>query len=398
MLLGSIVQSSSPLASALSSSDAQQVKGIVRQELRNMFNLGDSTSNAISGEIQDENLDWVNTTSFNHTVNGERSTDISIVNYVSNGKTLNATLWTYFPFKANPTKYEQVNYGMLIDSDFDKNTGYGGIDYNLEYGWNNKTQSWSITLYQWSLTGERTIVQKRINYTSFFSETGPLRFSLDLNHIGHHDTYKVAFYAETKSPCDSSWITDFTRWITFPPLSIDISTLPPFLALRPGEQKTIAVRLNSTTGYEPEVSLNVIGQPGIKTNIEFNKFRIPSYGMIVVPMTISASKDALIRPYTLIIFANSTLAPDETCKTVSLACSFQSKIGYPNVLKQFSIALSVQPPLTLLEELVSGTVNPQVAAGLYGLIITPVIAWLVPRILESVNVRRQRINPTSIYE
>ena len=52
----------------------------------------------------------------------------------------------------------QVNYGMLIDADFDNNTGYDGIDYKLEVGWNNQTNKWDKTLTQWSVTKEEKTI------------------------------------------------------------------------------------------------------------------------------------------------------------------------------------------------------------------------------------------------
>lgn len=49
----------------------------------------------------------------------------------------------FFPFQDRHLKYNKVDYGMLMDSDFDKNTGYEGIDYKLEISWNNKTGEWT---------------------------------------------------------------------------------------------------------------------------------------------------------------------------------------------------------------------------------------------------------------
>jgi hypothetical protein len=57
------------------------------------------------------------------TKQGDRSTDIESVDYSSDGKSLNATLWLYFPFKSNQSNLnEEVDYGMFIDADFDRTT------------------------------------------------------------------------------------------------------------------------------------------------------------------------------------------------------------------------------------------------------------------------------------
>src|SRR5215831_9968936 len=112
-------------------------------------------------QINDGQNDWINMSTKQPVIkNGSFApdymgiTDIQAVSYFSDGKILNATIWTYLPFKAKPTRYEQVNYGMLIDSDFDKNTGYGGIDYLFQIGWSNNIKTWNKTLWQLSPTGE----------------------------------------------------------------------------------------------------------------------------------------------------------------------------------------------------------------------------------------------------
>jgi hypothetical protein len=389
------------LAYALSPSDAQQIRAIIRQELRNMFNSDNKTSNTINGEFQEPLDNWINTFTSEYTRNGQRDTDIQAVDYSNNGRFLNATLWIRFPFRLISTN-EHVDYGMLIDSDFNKNTGYGGIDYNLQLSWNNETKLWSRTLYQWSPAGEQMTLEsnKNITKTNILGTSGIrglsnyVILSLDLNSVRHQDKYEVAFYAQSQRYSNSSYISDFTKWVTFPPLSVDISTSPPFLTLRPGEQKTIEVKVNSTRGYEPEVSVGAVGQPGIKT--EFNmgsNLTMPTYGMATAPLTISAGRDVPVGQYTIVIDTNSTikspsvLRSPEVCR---IRCDYReslSKIGYPIIPSHSSLTASVLPPLTLSEQLAVGTINPQIAAGLYGLVAAPIIAWLIPRILESFNVQ-----------
>lgn len=45
-------------------------------------------------------------------------------------------------FLTKPVKFDRVSYGMLIDSDFDNNTGYRGIDYDLRVS--------SVNTMQWT--------------------------------------------------------------------------------------------------------------------------------------------------------------------------------------------------------------------------------------------------------
>ena len=61
-------------------------------------------------EIVDPYLDWIDLSSKSYTTDGDRSTDIVSADYYSDAKTLNAFLWSYFPFNPNQSSsYEKVN-------------------------------------------------------------------------------------------------------------------------------------------------------------------------------------------------------------------------------------------------------------------------------------------------
>jgi hypothetical protein len=64
---------------------------------------------------------------------------------------------------------------MLIDSDFDKKTGFEGIDYKLEISWDNQTGQWTKKLVQWSVNGDQRILNITKNY-SRFSENGKIMY------------------------------------------------------------------------------------------------------------------------------------------------------------------------------------------------------------------------------
>jgi hypothetical protein len=287
-------------------------------------------------------------------------TDIEAVRYFSDGKTLNTTLWTYLPFKSKPTKYEQVNYGMLIDSDFDKNTGYGGIDYLFQLGWNNNTKRWDKNLWELSPTGEqRTLIYEK-NFTGFYeSQKAYVVLPLNLSYLHYPDKYKVTFYAEVKRSEKDSFLTDFTKTVAIPPLKLDISTLPASLTIRPGDSKTITLRINSTSGFEPTVYLSTSNnQSGdITSTIKFSKIRIPSYGVATMPMTISSTQNTPSRTYTIFIFANSTFPPENQIKQEFLSTSSisssntsphipQSEEKSQNVIGQSTMLVTVLDPLS----------------------------------------------------
>jgi hypothetical protein len=64
-------------------------------------------------EIRDPNLDWVDMKTKQSATSKEVKpyfTDILSVDYYSDGKTLNAILWTFLPFQDRPLKYNRVDY------------------------------------------------------------------------------------------------------------------------------------------------------------------------------------------------------------------------------------------------------------------------------------------------
>jgi hypothetical protein len=318
-------------------------------------------------EILDPKVDWIDLNTRNFTKGGDRSTDIESVDYYSNGNTLNATLWLYFPFKVHPrSSDENVNYGMYIDSDFDETTGFGGIDYKVEIGWNNQSKQWTKVLEKWSHFGESVVLSNQtIPYTSFSKEGAHyVQLSVDLDAMLSPKKYRVIFYGEVKR--EGSFRTDFTRWVAIPPLELTVSTFPKSVELKKGEQKTIEVRINTTHGYEPTVNLEAKSQ---SKNIIFDftqndtspipvfKLRIPSYGIAAIPLTITSSEDASIGPHTLFIFANSSFPPEELIKPKSFTEKRtpgvlpSSKIPSENVFTQSSLLATLQEPLTAIDNI-----------------------------------------------
>jgi hypothetical protein len=313
-------------------------------------------------EIRDPNLDWVNMKNkqpVTSTKGLPYFTDILSVDYYSDGKTLNATLWTFLPFQGNPLKYNKVHYGMLIDSDFDKNTGFEGIDYKLEISWDNQTKEWTKKLVQWSVNGEQRVLNISKNYTGF-SENGKnyVLLSLDLGSILYPAKYKVIFYSDVQKNDNSDVISDFTRYVAIPPPKLHISTDPTSVTLTPGQEKTIEVKVNSTEGYTPAVNLSAKAPSdgSIKFYFKkgFDKLVVPSYGIVTTNMIISAVQNASIAPYTLTIFANSSFPPEQLIKVKSLVGKtspssefFPSSVQESqNVFSSSTIAASVLPPLT----------------------------------------------------
>lgn len=344
-------------------------------------------------EITDPPHDRINMTTKEITNKGYRPNDIVSVDYFSDGKFLNATLWFYLPFQQSPSPKE-VDYGMFIDSDFNSKTGFGGMDYKVEIQWNQTSQSWDYVIESWSLYGDKKVLVKKNNYTNFYAIGEKyVSLSLDLEKILNPQKYKVLFYTDSRKTENKPLIIDFTRWIAIPPLTLTLSTKPNSIELEQGQQKNIEVIVNSTQGYEPTINLYTINKSkDIDFDFPYNKLRVPSHGMISTYMTINATKNSTIGPQTLFIFANSSFPPEELIKPkVSLMRQYHSSLPTENIITQSSISINVKEPPDWLTQLGQSWEK----VGDFTQFIYGIIAGLSPWILERFRRMRKKKNLSS---
>jgi hypothetical protein len=358
-------------------------------------------------EILDPMTDWIDLETRNYTKGGDRSTDIVSVDYFSDGKSLNATLWLYFPFKMQPRlSDENVNYGMYIDADFDANTGYGGIDYIVELAWNNQSKQWTKVLEKWSHSGKQLVLDNQTLSPDIFSKPGAhyVRLWADLDAMLSPNKYKVIFYGEVRR--EGSLRTDFTRSVAIPPLELTVSTSPNSVEFRKGDQATIEVRVNTTQGYEPTVNLIAKSQSknmvfdftqNDTSNIPVYSVRIPSYGVATVPLTISSAENASVGPYTLFIFANSSFPPEEIIKpegftqdSSSNFLPYSAKLS-ENIFTQSSIAANLLEPLTGIDQLsIFWDKLGAPISFIYG-ILAGISPWIYTKIKERVKNNKNKL-------
>jgi hypothetical protein len=351
-------------------------------------------------EILDPDLDWIHMKNKSHTRYGDYSTNIESVDYHSNGKTLDAILWLYFPFQVNQSRLnEEVNYGMYIDADFNQRTGYGGIEYKFELSWNSQSKNWTKVLEKWSHFGETIVLDNQTTpYTNFSKKDAHyVTLSADLDSMLYPKKYEVVFYGEVKR--DGYLITDFTRMVAIPPLELAVSSSPNSVELRKGETRTIEVKVNTTQGYEPTINLNTTSQSKYlisdftqnDTSPDRNyTLRIPSYGIATTPLTIASTENAPIGPYTLFIFANSSFPPEQFIESRSPQESRASSGLLPasaltseNIFTQYSLLVTVREPLTLIDHI--GNLWDKVGqpiAFVTGIIIGHVGPWIYTKIRE----------------
>jgi hypothetical protein len=355
------------LVSTASLSFQTHPKSLSFENTKTLASVADTQSPSFSNqEILDPDFDWINMKDITTTTSGDPSTNIESVDYYSDGRTLNAILWLYFPFQIKPFPLnEDVNYGMYIDADFDDKTGFGGIEYKVELTWNNRSKQWTKLLEKWSHFGDTVVLENQtIPYTNFTKkDVHYVLLSADLDAMLSPTKYKVIFYAEARR--GGFLITDFTRFVAIPPLELTLSSSPRSVEMRKGEQETIEVRVNTTQGYEPTVNLNASSQSN-KLVMDFTQndtshkptytLRVPSYGVVTTPLTITSKEDASPGPYTIFVFANSSFPPEELIRPKNLqnlTTDFlpSSVRASQNIFTQSSLVVRLQEQLTWIDYL-----------------------------------------------
>jgi len=323
----------------------------------------------------------------------QKYTDITSIDYYSDGRFLNATLWLLFPFNQEPTMRE-VDYGMLIDADFNSKTGYGGVDYKVELQWRKETSSWNKVIETWSRNGNVRTIATYPNQTNFF-EPGKefVTISVDLQKLLFPQKYKVLFYADFRRN-DDVLLSDFTRWIAVPPLELDISTIPKSIEIYQGISDNIQVQINSTEGYAPKINLKLENKPK-ETFFDYDSDEIilPSYGMATIPIKIGPTKDEILGPHTFYITAKSNFPSDEIIKVQGTHGTYPV---YPeNVIKRSAVLLTVKPEPDFFDkiQMAWGKIG-DFAQFIYG-IIAGLSPFIFQQIRKFINNNNNNINTKS---
>jgi hypothetical protein len=374
-----------------------------RQEVADdIFDIVDKTDD--NNNIKNSSVVVANHTSATTTEMVEPSIDIVAANYYSDGRTLNSTIWLFFPFKEKPYSNDTQmvrSYGMLIDTDFNNQTGPGGIDYQIEIRWQNQT--WTRVLTEWSKFGFEKILDKKSSYSGFAKDGDRyVMISADLPTMGSPDKYKAIFYAEDMKEDRSDWKVDFTNAIPIPPPEFVISTSPSSIVLRQGEQQTIQLQVKSITGGDPHVHLSSNPPDGIKIDFEPNELRIPSFGVAMTRMNIKVSENADPGPTPVTLNMTSSFPPplflrnnsSGISKSISLDTSGTKLTSFindknvkgENLTKQTSLVISVNERLGIIEQM-KGFWDEwnSVITFFVGIASGSIIPWIASKLKEKRN-------------
>jgi len=304
-------------------------------------------------EVRDDSQDWWDHEKEQFS-NVENFSDISAVSYTSNGQFLNATIFTSDAFLKEPSKFMPA-YGMLINADSNLDSGYLGHDYLLRISWNNETKTWDYKLAEWSAAQVERIVHQKPNYTDFFDEGGGnryVRLSLNLADINFPQQYIVVVFVDYALDVNNprKGISDYSNWVHIPPLNFAVSTSPSTITLRPGEEKTIEVQINSTT---PTATSFVTPHVLFATNkidaIENaffvpNGLDLPRFGIGTSQLHIKASDNVQPSHHTLQILGNVSFPVQYTRGTDQK--SELSTVKFESMTVNTNSAVTILNPLT----------------------------------------------------
>jgi hypothetical protein len=347
-------------------------------------------------EIRDDAFNWID---MNHKqvrsvsemppIFGHPYTDILTVNYFSDGRTLNAILWLKYLFNKIVISNDgtRINYGMFIDADANRETGVGGIDYQVEIS--GQSGKWTRTFSQWSSLGtNRTLSEENYTNTNFFVKNGSyVLLHTDLNTMGSPDKYRVLFYAEQmKGPI---WLIDATNWVHIPKPDYEISTSPSSIDLSQGDNKTVIVQIKSTTGFKPTVQLYLKSRDtadDMKLNFNPTKVLLPSYGVNTSRLSIYIPSNAELRTHIINVLANATFSPEPFLLPLSKSshASTMGNLIIPSIekseviTKQTALNINVQTLWEKVLELLNKWQFPITFVS--GIIIGNIAPWLFRKI------------------
>jgi hypothetical protein len=274
--------------------------------------------------------------------------DIRIVDYLSDGKFLNATFWlNHVP---NDLSKSNLTYGMSIDIDSNNATGYHGVEYEIFFIPNK--YRWSVTITQWS-TLDIFSRDGVYNYTDHNIIANPVKLSLDLAKLHFPDKYRVMFFTEETFSTNGTIIAkdDFTNWVDIPPPKYSMLTSPSPVELRPGERTIIGANVQSNTGETPNVNnFTIIEERAILVKPERI---IPSPSFII-----SVPPDTRPGIYLIPILSNITAEPVITPVVGTLAFRFTNssssllsfQVKGNTIATPVNLTVKVLNPLTLGEQ------------------------------------------------
>lgn len=294
--------------------------------------------------------------------------DIKSVSYLSDGNTLNVTLWlssTYRNPAANASAWlsqdvrdspwYRTNYlvSVIVQGAYDLE----GPDYALGYSWDALNNTWSRTVAEVSPSGDIVNLEAKNGYDIFLNGNNSrnhINFSLDLSRLNYPQQYALVFSAFDYFVKDGRVcaLVDITSRVHIPPPSFDLSATPSSIELRPGEEKNIKLELQSQSDIQAQVHFaldrNAISPQEIIPELTADEISIAPYGLVASNLKVHALDGIDTGSYTLPIVASLDI---ETVATTRRASEFIANLQSENLNETSYFTITVLPPLTMEQNL-----------------------------------------------
>jgi len=331
--------------------------------------------------VRQEIIDSVNIDGWDHIAQDFTSAqfqDMKSITYYSDGNFLYATIFLNSLFEIQPQS-NYTAYGMLIDIDYNIDTGWNGFDYLLKIYRENNMQTWSYQLEEQTHDGTLRILYKKNNFTQFFdiNNQNYIYVSLDLKKINYPKEFLMVFFTDYDYQNNKSnlyhEITDFSDFIFIPPPKFQITTAPMNILMRPGEKETVQIYMNTSNHIiKPEVSFFIENKSGtLSSFIRPNKIEIPVSGFATSYLYLGALPNATPQLYSLPIYADVKFPIQTLSKDFTKEITKKTRI-YHNIIINILEPFSFQEKFTAFWNIYGGLlslIGGGFIAGISGIVI-----------------------------
>lgn len=296
-----------------------------------------------------------------------RPPGISAVTYISDGKTLNTTLWLSHSLTQPPLNASHwlrqpfreipwLDFGYYASIHVHSVYDTGGPDYRLGIEWNVQNNTWTKTQEEFSPIGDSKVLDQELNYSVTLGKKY-IELSFNLNRLNYPNLYDILFYAVDDYVKNNRLcrMTEVASRVYVPPPEFSMTTSPASVTLRPGDETNIELKVRSNANIKSQVSLFLNSSKDIQTNIIPNETSLSPNGIITPILSVKALGNAKPHPYTLPIIANFSIPTAATSMTTTEAHTLTSQTAPgPNTAFTFQISnltLTILPSLTLDQRL-----------------------------------------------
>lgn len=296
---------------------------------------------------------------------GSDHTNFFKVTYSSDGKTLQSVFW----LKGNFPESSQtdIHYMILLDADFNKESGINGIDYGKIISF--ESGEWFEKLVEFSVVQnneEKKIFERTMNKEKIknfqLGTSNSLKISFDLEAIGSPDQYRILFASAEKTPGEPELDKfDYSSWVMIPKPEFLFTVIPNTITIRNDETKNVEVKIEATPPSEYDVRITSTDghEEGLMLSFP-DRTLITKQASIPIQIKIDETIDDGLHPITITTQAKEFQENIEQIGSLDFdqTSLIPSTIGTRSFIfseySEFQISVMVEPPLTFEQQLVSG--------------------------------------------